>query len=267
VSLPIEPVASVSARIAARIAASSSNAIVATDADGTLWTQDVGETTFHALLDASAIREIARAPLAGEASAHGVRVGERDDANAIARAIWDAYVAGAFPEDRVCALMAWSVAGWSLAEAERFAGSVLEAFFASPARLIEEQWELLAACADRGAHIVVVSASPTWVVQAAMGIALRARRLPIAHVVAMDVAVEGGVVLPRTEGVWPYGPGKCERVGAIVERTNARWVAAMGDNRFDAAMLARAEIGVAVRPKPALRAVAADVKGLVELGR
>jgi len=41
--------------------------------------------------------------------------------------------------------------------------------------------------------------------------------------------------------------------------------ASFGDNGFDVALLAGASVPVAVRPKPRLRARAAEVPGLVEL--
>jgi phosphoserine phosphatase len=44
-------------------------------------------------------------------------------------------------------------------------------------------------------------------------------------------------------------------------------LAAFGDNAFDVALLAEASVGVAVRPKDALRARAGEVSGLVELAR
>jgi phosphoserine phosphatase len=56
-------------------------------------------------------------------------------------------------------------------------------------------------------------------------------------------------------------------VSRLLERigTAHTLLAAFGDNAFDVALLASAHIGVAVRPKPRLRARAHEVTGLVEL--
>jgi phosphoserine phosphatase len=45
----------------------------------------------------------------------------------------------------------------------------------------------------------------------------------------------------------------------------ARWLGAFGDSAFDADMLQAAEVRVAVRPKPGLRAQAERLQGLVQL--
>jgi phosphoserine phosphatase len=70
-------------------------------------------------------------------------------------------------------------------------------------------------------------------------------------------------MLPDVDRPIPYGDGKVKR---LRERIGARPLyAALGDNSFDVAMLGSARIGVAVRPKPKLRARAHEVPGVVEL--
>jgi phosphoserine phosphatase len=53
-----------------------------------------------------------------------------------------------------------------------------------------------------------------------------------------------------------------ERIGA-----GMALYAAFGDNAFDVALLAGAQVSVAVRPKARLRERAGEVPGLVELAR
>ena len=51
--------------------------------------------------------------------------GPRSGAVAIARRIHAGYLAGTFPEERVCEIMTWIFAGWKPAEAEAFDERVL----------------------------------------------------------------------------------------------------------------------------------------------
>ena len=62
----------------------------------------------------------------------------------------------------------------------------------------------------------------------------------------------------------PYGPGKVTRLREHLGAERSLY-AAFGDNVFDVALLSTARVPVAVRPKPRLRAQAAQVPGLVEL--
>ena len=83
------------------------------------------------------------------------------------------------------------------------------------------------------------------------------------RVVAARPRFDGEVMLAAVERPIPYGSGK---VSGLLERIGDRPLfAAFGDNAFDVALLASARIGVAVRPKPRLRARAHEVAGLVEL--
>jgi phosphoserine phosphatase len=62
----------------------------------------------------------------------------------------------------------------------------------------------------------------------------------------------------------PYGAGKMARLREAIGHDRPLY-ASFGDNGFDVALLAGASVPVAVRPKPRLRARAAEVPGLVEL--
>ncbi|HVY44781.1 MAG TPA: haloacid dehalogenase-like hydrolase, partial [Minicystis sp.] len=99
--------------------------ILAFDADGTLWTGDVGVDLFEALLEAGAVRDAAREALADEARGIGLRADT--DATSLARSLYSAFEAGRWPEPRAFAAMAWAFAGYSVAEMDAFAAGVLEA--------------------------------------------------------------------------------------------------------------------------------------------
>jgi phosphoserine phosphatase len=68
------------------------------------------------------------------------------------------------------------------------------------------------------------------------------------------------VIAPEMAAALPYGAGKCVAGRALL--VGSHWLGAFGDNVFDLEMLLEAELGVAVRPKPALRARLAEIPGV-----
>lgn len=251
----IQPKSKIEERILEARAARPDGAI-ACDGDGTVWSGDVGEDLFHALLESGAFRPPAHAQLRVEAREHGLDDG--GTAREVARRIYDAYLAHAFPEERVYELMAWAFAGWSRAEVALFAREVV-ALTGLDERMHREVTETLAWAKSRGIETFLVSASPRAVVEEA------AQRVGVApsHVLAATPALDGETVLARVERPIPYGPGK---VAAIRRAIGGRTLyAAFGDNAFDVAMLGEAKVAVAVRPKARLRDRAAEVPGLVEI--
>src|ERR1700738_3601291 len=89
-------------RVWARIASVAHDwpdGVVATDGDGTLWSDDVGEDLFHAFLQDGRVEAPALAAMQREARDH-----ELSDAGAgpdIARRIYAAYAEGRFAEERM----------------------------------------------------------------------------------------------------------------------------------------------------------------------
>ncbi len=244
-----------------RIAAAhdaSPGGVVACDGDGTLWSGDVGEDLFHALLEQGPILAPADAQIRVEARAHALS--DAGTAQVVARRIYEAYTAQLFPEERVCELMTWSFAGWTAADMDAFAQQVVGAV-GLRARLHREVTETVDWARARGIEVFVVSASPRAVVLAAV----REVGVDAAHVLAATPRFEGARMAADVERPIPYGAGK---VGAIRRAAGARPLyAAFGDNAFDVAMLAAANVPVAVRPKARLRARAAEVPGIVELAQ
>src|SRR6185437_6530546 len=113
------------ARLDAALAAHPGT-LLATDADGTIWEGDVGVELFETLLAAGAVREAAREALEEEARLDGVAVPAGGDATAVARALYEAHLAGAYPNDRAFAMMAWAFAGHTRGEVRACADRVLE---------------------------------------------------------------------------------------------------------------------------------------------
>jgi phosphoserine phosphatase len=233
--------------------------VVATDGDGTLWTGDVGEDLFHAFLEHGRVEAPALEAIRREAREH--RLSDAGTGGEVARRIYDAYVEGRFPEERVCELMTWCFAGWTREEVRGFAGSVIESAGLTR-RLHREVLAVIERVRAAGIETILVSASPVAVVVEA---GARVGFLPD-HVVAARPCFDGEAMIADVERPIPYAAGKVkrlrERIGA--ERT---LYAAFGDNAFDVALLASAEVRVAVRPKARLRERAGEVPGLVELAR
>jgi HAD superfamily phosphoserine phosphatase-like hydrolase len=229
---------------------------IATDADGTLWSGDVGEDLFHAFLGAGRVE-----PQAEEAMRREARAFHLSDAGRgldVAHALYGAYRTGAYPEERICELMAWCFGGWRDADVRAFARDVVERSGLA-ARFHPELHALLARARAAGIEVFLVSASPIVVVREAG----QRAGFDEAHMVAAATLEHAGVVLPDVDRPIPYGPGKVRR---LRERIGDRPLyAAFGDNAFDVALLSESRVPVAVRPKHALRARAGEVTDLVEL--
>ncbi len=234
-------------------------ALIATDADGTLWEGDVGVDFFEALIDKGAVREAARAARAAEAREAGLP-GE-GDAVALARALYAAHLAGAYPNERAFAMMAWACAGFRRDELRAFAARVLEAR-GLEARVRPAMRGVLAWARERGVPVYVVSASPLEVVLAAVDRA----RLGVEGVAAMTPEVGAdGVILPRLAGPVVYGEGKLTALDRARPGARAALLAAFGDSAYDAHLLRAARVPVAVTPAPGLAALAPTIAGMVTL--
>ncbi len=237
-------------------------AAIACDGDGTLWSGDVGEDFFHALVAHGDVRPEAHAALLAEAREFGVALpagAERETEGAsIARALHAAYVAGQYPEERTCEMMTWACAGWQREEITAFTRHVVAAEGVAT-RVHEELREVVRWARRAGILVVLVSASPREVVEAAGALVGFAPE----DIVAATARYERDVMTPAALRPIPYGPGKVTGLRARLGTT--KLLAAFGDNAFDVAMLREAPVAVAVRPKDRLRARASEVPGLIEL--
>jgi phosphoserine phosphatase len=107
--------------------------------------------------------------------------------------------------------------------------------------------------------VLVVSASPQWIVEDAAG------RLGIApeDVIACRPVVNEERILPSLAAPVPYAEGKPAALATVVD--GRQLLASFGDNVFDMELLRAARLGVAVRPKPALRRRLDELPGIVLL--
>jgi phosphoserine phosphatase len=231
--------------------------VVATDGDGTLWSGDVGEDLFHAFLKHGRVEAPALQALALEAREH--RISDAGTGAEVARRLYDAYLEGHFPEERICEVMTWCFAGWSHGEVQAFARTVVEESGLAN-RLHGELIAVLERVRAAGIDLVLVSASPVAIVVEAGALL----GFDPDHIVAAQPCFQGDAMVADVDRPIPYAAGKVtrlrERIGAARDL-----YAAFGDNAFDVALLASAQVSVAVRPKARLRARAGEVEGLVEL--
>lgn len=230
---------------------------IAFDGDGTLWSGDIGEDFFEALLDDGAVSEAAHVALAREAAAESLSVD--GGAVAIARRIHASYHAGTFPEERVCEIMTWAFAGWLGPELDAFANRVVDRI-ALEGRLHAEAIHIVEWARSRALTTYLISASPRAIVQqAARRVAIEARNVAS----ATEERDSNDRVLASVVRPIPYGPGKVMQLRAKLG--GRPLYAAFGDNAFDIPMLREARTPVAIRPKPRLVERAAEVRNLVIL--
>lgn len=224
------------------------DAAVVFDADGTLWSHDVGCMVFDEAVTEGLFRDEAKEPLRNEAISHGVStVGAT--ANDVARALQKAWYSRSYNERAAAEMQVWAYVGFTEQEFRALVRQALEKGkhheTLHPDVLYLAKW-----VKDQGHRACVVSASPLWVVQEAttdLGI-------PPSEIAAgiPNTSEQHGVrkILPGMAAPLPYGPDKVRAGRALLGAS--RWVAALGDSDFDLHMMAEAEIGVGIGDKCAM---------------
>jgi phosphoserine phosphatase len=226
------------------------------DADGTLWTGDVGEDVFEYALREDLLRQDVEEPLGQLAACHGIE--RRGRAADLARALYEAYRQGRFPEPLICEVMAWVFAGSPVADIDAVIARAL-AERRLEDRLLLEMKPILAWARAEGVRAVVVSASPERVVfQAALLWGFEPD-----DIVAARARIRAGRYTVGLEAPLPYEEQKVIAARALLGDVN--WLAAFGNSLFDLHMLRAARLAVAVQPKADLYAGLSDVPHAVVL--
>jgi phosphoserine phosphatase len=236
------------------LAAATTTGLFAFDADGTLWSGDVGDDVFHWATKNELLRKEALDALAREARAHAIDAS--GNPSAVAVRLFGAYVAGTYPERSAYALMTWCYAGFTVAELRALAREAFEQT-ELVRRLHGELAPILSFARDAGIRVAVVSASPLPIVREAV----RLWDLAEDKVIACAPALDSETILDHLAAPVPYAEAKPRALRAVFP--TAELLASFGDNVFDIELLVSARVGVAVRPKPALRARLAELSGIV----
>ncbi len=229
------------------------------DADGTLWSGDVGFDLFAYALEHRVLRPAVTHALQREMEALGLVTKGDAEPHRLAAELLAAHHRGQYADLPAYAMMAWAFAGFSQAEMMDLAETVVERssvrdrVFGFVAPVLE--W---ARAAD--VEVVVCSASPRAIVVAGA----RCLGLEDGHVIAFQPAIEDGLLLTRlADGPAPFALGKVERLA--LDRGPRALLAGFGDSAGDAHFLRLAAVPVAVRPQPGLVALAPSIPGLVTL--
>lgn len=222
------------------------DAAVVFDADGTLWSHDVGCMVYDEAVSLGVFRPEAQAPLRVEALRLGLDVHERATANEIALALQTAWYSRTYDERSAAEMQVWAYVGFTESD---FRALVRDAL--SKGRHEDTLHDHVLHLADwvrqNGHRSCVVSASPSWVVEEAtvrLGFSASdiAAGVPNTSVEGETLIIQAGMATPL-----PYGPDKVVAGRALLGPS--RWLAALGDSDFDLHMMAEADIGVAIGEK------------------
>ncbi len=217
------------------------------DADGTLWSHDVGCMVFEAAYQQGVLREAARLPLRNEARRLGLDVPDSADANVIAARLQHAYVSGEYALKATAEMQVWAYAGLSESELRGLCRQALSTERHDPG-IHAEVVEIARWARARDAQVFVVSASPRIIVEEAL------RRLDIGAecIAAGDPNWENGRIAPGMGAPLPYGVEKARAGRRLL--ADSTWLATFGDSGFDVAMMHEAHLAVGLGASPELLA-------------
>lgn len=221
------------------------DAAVVFDADGTLWSHDVGCMVFDEAVREGLFRVEAEEPLRAEALTHGVTI-QGASVNDVARSLQRAWYSQSYNERSAAEMQVWAYVGFTEEEFRALVRQALEKG-KHEETLHDVVLHLAKWVQSQGHRACIVSASPLWVVEEAtadLGI-------PPSEIAAgvPNTWEQGGVrkILAGMAAPLPYGPDKVRAGRALLGPS--QWVAALGDSDFDLHMMAEAEIGVGIGDK------------------
>lgn len=222
---------------------------IASDADGTLWNTDVAEHAWEAVLSERALQPAAEEPLRKILEDTGER--SRADPYADARRIFELYLEGRVSDFPILSAMALCFAGYSTEAAKAFAERVARERIAP--HVFSTSAPLLAGLQERGHKVLVVSGSPTFVVEGALALLDLPKPVPVYGV---TLAEEDGVLQPAIVPPITWNAGKVEAIAG--ELDGAPLAVALGDSHGDLELLQSAQHArLIVHPRPTLLAAAA----------
>lgn len=217
------------------------------DADGTLWSHDVGWMVFERAIETQAFSAAAAAALRQEAQRIGLNVPLDAGANDIAQSLFSAYEGRHYHDREVAEMQVWAYVGQTEAEfralcRDTFAAKNHEAGFH------HEVLDLARWARSKNLRVGIVSASPRWVVEEAtckMGFQAN-------EIEAGDPNFVNGRIAPGMNGPLPYGPDKVTAGRRLLQERP--WLAVFGDSGFDVDMMNQALLAVGIGERPAMLA-------------
>jgi phosphoserine phosphatase len=226
---------------------------MAFDADGTLWSGDVGEDVFEFAYEHGLFRDEARDGLTRVARDHELLIADGTVSD-LARRIYSAYRAGSVGDRLICEVMTWAYAGFTLDELRNIARQSFAAQNLAQ-RLRPALTPVLDWARRESIRVIVVSASPREVVVEALGFV----GLEVHAIAGALPKMENGRIAPAMSGEVPFAADKCK--AGLPLLAGHDWLASFGDNSFDVDLLKAARVSVAVCPKPALAARLDELDG------
>lgn len=217
------------------------------DADGTLWTHDVGCMVFDAAIANEVFKDSTRERLEMVAARLGHTPTPGASVTSLVQALALAFGAPPSSEQALAEFQVWAYLDFTEDELRQLCRTVLR----TPAHslgLHHDVLELAAFARERGATTSVVSASPRIVVEEALfGLGFRHDQI-----VAGDPNWTGGTIDVGLCAPLPYGPEKAVAGRRLL--AGASWVATFGDSDFDLDMMHEAKLAVGLGQKPQLLA-------------
>jgi phosphoserine phosphatase len=227
---------------------------IATDADGTLWAADVAELAWDTLMRERGMRPAAGPPLAKLVEDAGED--SRGDPHEDGARVYDMFMEGKVGDGPILRAMALCFSGYTQQEATAFAARVAREEVAP--RVYESTRPLLRGLLERGHRLLVVSGSPTFVVEGAVAMLDLPAPVPVFGV---TLAREEGRLAPRLIPPITWNAGKVEAIQPTLG--DAPLAVAFGDSDGDRQLLEHTvALRVLVHPRPALLRLAhADPQG------
>jgi len=242
--LPVLDVSRVRERLGRLLDTHPTGAVVF-DADGTLWSHDVGCMVFDAAAARGAFKDSSRERLAIEALRLGQEPDPTQSATDLLRLIEAALARQPGCEQAIAELQVWAYVDFSDEELRALCREV----FRAPehqAGLHRDVLELASYARSRGARTYVVSASPRIVIEEALlGLGFQAEQIVAGDPNWKDGRIEVGLGAPL-----PYGPQKAIAGRQLLGETV--WLATFGDSGFDLDMMREAQLAVGLGHKPQL---------------
>ncbi|MFQ5702025.1 MAG: HAD family hydrolase [Acidobacteriota bacterium] len=227
--------------------------IAAFDTDGTLWDCDLAHRFWRRLVSRRLLHENAQRPLARAARALGLEPCQNPYDNY--RTLDGLRRAGRCPEPLMVRVMLEGLTGLREDQVRSHARATVTGVAEMRSVAGGRAAELIGQLRQQGFRVIVVSASPHWVVEAAVeSIGMTPEDVIAGRVAVVDSVLTDGVIEPV-----PYGTGKIQ---AILRRFRAVPSISVGNGVGDLAMLkASSHLKLLVNPTQALLQACEEIGG------